>query len=95
MHVLVPVLVVGCVDCISTRTHKAPQKPLAQGSPLWRVFQVLSMALMGWPRPEVLWMIAVLAGLQNGIVTNVGSVRTLTARMQRGPIRSQHSAISQ
>ena len=36
--------------------------------------QVLSMLLMGWPRPAVLWAIAALAGLQNGIVTNVGSV---------------------
>eukprot|EP01048_Picozoa_sp_COSAG05_P025229 COSAG05_NODE_6320_length_981_cov_1.443311_1_plen_327_part_11 len=36
--------------------------------------QVLSMALMGCPRPSVLWAITVLAGLQNGIVTNVGSV---------------------
>ena len=41
---------------------------------LSQAIQVLSMALLGWRRPEVLWLVCVLAGAQSGIVSNTANV---------------------
>ena len=41
---------------------------------LAQALQVLSMALLGWRRPAVLWTVCVLAGVQSGIVQNTANV---------------------